>query len=269
MLMRADILLLDEPTNHLDVANVAWLENYLVNRPEISSVSAFVLGLVCFLAGKLPGQPPQNRTLTLPGPGPHSECLRRCRPLQMIVPHDSGFICAPTGQPADCLFPSFPSLCTDDCVARLRLPGQCLHRHHPLREPQAGALPRQPVRVCQGTLWSLLLEDHTQLFPFVQSLSRCAVRCSPFVVFILKVSLSRCAVRCARCASRSLRKPPVLVWCYAPFVLCVAAGTAQAGAPPQALPEAFTSCTPTDRLALLSAALLFPSLQFKLEAKTH
>ena len=38
MLMRADILLLDEPTNHLDVANVAWLENYLVNRPEISSV---------------------------------------------------------------------------------------------------------------------------------------------------------------------------------------------------------------------------------------
>lgn len=40
MLMRADILLLDEPTNHLDTANVAWLENYLVNRPEISSVSA-------------------------------------------------------------------------------------------------------------------------------------------------------------------------------------------------------------------------------------
>ncbi|PRW20411.1 elongation factor EF-3 isoform B [Chlorella sorokiniana] len=38
MLMRADILLLDEPTNHLDVANVAWLENYLVNRPEISSM---------------------------------------------------------------------------------------------------------------------------------------------------------------------------------------------------------------------------------------
>ena len=42
MLMRADILLLDEPTNHLDVANVAWLENYLVNRPEISSVSVML-----------------------------------------------------------------------------------------------------------------------------------------------------------------------------------------------------------------------------------
>ena len=38
MLMRADILLLDEPTNHMDVGNVKWLENYLVNRPEISSV---------------------------------------------------------------------------------------------------------------------------------------------------------------------------------------------------------------------------------------
>ena len=60
MLMRADILLLDEPTNHLDVANVAWLENYLVNRPEISSVGALFLGLVFFLAGKLPGQPPRN-----------------------------------------------------------------------------------------------------------------------------------------------------------------------------------------------------------------
>lgn len=38
MLMRADILLLDEPTNHMDVANVAWLEHYLNNRPEISSM---------------------------------------------------------------------------------------------------------------------------------------------------------------------------------------------------------------------------------------
>jgi len=44
MLMRADILLLDEPTNHLDVANVAWLENYLVSRPEISSVGAMLGG---------------------------------------------------------------------------------------------------------------------------------------------------------------------------------------------------------------------------------
>lgn len=38
MLMRADILLLDEPTNHLDVANVAWLEQYLVSRPDVSSM---------------------------------------------------------------------------------------------------------------------------------------------------------------------------------------------------------------------------------------
>ena len=38
MLMRADILLLDEPTNHLDVANVAWLEQYLVGRPDVSSM---------------------------------------------------------------------------------------------------------------------------------------------------------------------------------------------------------------------------------------
>lgn len=30
MLLQPDILLLDEPTNHLDVANVAWLEQYLV-----------------------------------------------------------------------------------------------------------------------------------------------------------------------------------------------------------------------------------------------
>jgi elongation factor 3 len=30
MLMKADILLLDEPTNHLDVANVQWLQDYLV-----------------------------------------------------------------------------------------------------------------------------------------------------------------------------------------------------------------------------------------------
>ena len=38
MLMKADILLLDEPTNHLDVANVAWLEQYLVSRPDVSSM---------------------------------------------------------------------------------------------------------------------------------------------------------------------------------------------------------------------------------------
>lgn len=30
MLLKPDILLLDEPTNHLDVANVAWLQEYLV-----------------------------------------------------------------------------------------------------------------------------------------------------------------------------------------------------------------------------------------------
>jgi len=38
MLMKADVLLLDEPTNHLDVANVAWLEDYLVTHEEITSL---------------------------------------------------------------------------------------------------------------------------------------------------------------------------------------------------------------------------------------
>ncbi|KAF2873294.1 P-loop containing nucleoside triphosphate hydrolase protein [Massariosphaeria phaeospora] len=38
MLMRADVLLLDEPTNHLDVANVAWLQEYLKNHTEITSL---------------------------------------------------------------------------------------------------------------------------------------------------------------------------------------------------------------------------------------
>lgn len=38
MLMKADILLLDEPTNHLDVANVAWLENYLVSLDNVTSI---------------------------------------------------------------------------------------------------------------------------------------------------------------------------------------------------------------------------------------
>jgi len=33
MLENPDVLLLDEPTNHLDVANVKWLENYLINTP--------------------------------------------------------------------------------------------------------------------------------------------------------------------------------------------------------------------------------------------
>lgn len=38
MLMKADVLLLDEPTNHLDVANVKWLENYLVENTQITSL---------------------------------------------------------------------------------------------------------------------------------------------------------------------------------------------------------------------------------------
>lgn len=38
MLMKADILLLDEPTNHLDVANVQWLQNYLIENTEITSL---------------------------------------------------------------------------------------------------------------------------------------------------------------------------------------------------------------------------------------
>jgi elongation factor 3 len=38
MLMKADVLLLDEPTNHLDVANVKWLEDYLVENTEITSL---------------------------------------------------------------------------------------------------------------------------------------------------------------------------------------------------------------------------------------
>jgi elongation factor 3 len=38
MLVKADILLLDEPTNHLDVENIAWLENYLLTHPEITSL---------------------------------------------------------------------------------------------------------------------------------------------------------------------------------------------------------------------------------------
>jgi elongation factor 3 len=38
MLMKADVLLLDEPTNHLDVANVRWLQDYLREHTEITSL---------------------------------------------------------------------------------------------------------------------------------------------------------------------------------------------------------------------------------------
>lgn len=38
MLQRADILLLDEPTNHLDVSNVRWLEDYLLEHTDITSL---------------------------------------------------------------------------------------------------------------------------------------------------------------------------------------------------------------------------------------
>ncbi|KAH7116887.1 elongation factor 3 [Dendryphion nanum] len=38
MLGKADVLLLDEPTNHLDVANVKWLQEYLKNHTEITSM---------------------------------------------------------------------------------------------------------------------------------------------------------------------------------------------------------------------------------------
>ncbi|KAJ3102877.1 hypothetical protein HDU96_009478 [Phlyctochytrium bullatum] len=36
ILMKADILLLDEPTNHLDVANVKWLEDYLISQTNVT-----------------------------------------------------------------------------------------------------------------------------------------------------------------------------------------------------------------------------------------
>ncbi|KAJ5612745.1 hypothetical protein N7510_005939 [Penicillium lagena] len=38
MLMKADVLLLDEPTNHLDVANVRWLQDYLKQHTDITSL---------------------------------------------------------------------------------------------------------------------------------------------------------------------------------------------------------------------------------------
>ncbi|CAN8066110.1 unnamed protein product [Agarophyton chilense] len=38
MLQNADILLLDEPTNHLDVVNVKWVEDYLNNLKDVTSI---------------------------------------------------------------------------------------------------------------------------------------------------------------------------------------------------------------------------------------
>lgn len=38
MLRRAEVLLLDEPTNHLDVTNVRWLQDYLREHTEITSL---------------------------------------------------------------------------------------------------------------------------------------------------------------------------------------------------------------------------------------
>ncbi|CAK7901556.1 [NU+] prion formation protein 1 [[Candida] anglica] len=38
MLLKADVLLLDEPTNHLDVANVKWLQDYLIENTSITSL---------------------------------------------------------------------------------------------------------------------------------------------------------------------------------------------------------------------------------------
>ncbi|KAF0268414.1 hypothetical protein FOG51_01172 [Hanseniaspora uvarum] len=38
MLLEADVLLLDEPTNHLDVANVQWLQQYLLDNTNITSL---------------------------------------------------------------------------------------------------------------------------------------------------------------------------------------------------------------------------------------
>lgn len=38
MLKRAEVLLLDEPTNHLDVTNVRWLQDYLKEHTEITSL---------------------------------------------------------------------------------------------------------------------------------------------------------------------------------------------------------------------------------------
>lgn len=38
MLLKADVLLLDEPTNHLDTTNVKWLQDYLNENTEITSL---------------------------------------------------------------------------------------------------------------------------------------------------------------------------------------------------------------------------------------
>ena len=38
ILMNADLLLLDEPTNHLDRKSVEWLQNYLTNLPNLTSI---------------------------------------------------------------------------------------------------------------------------------------------------------------------------------------------------------------------------------------
>lgn len=38
MLQNADILLLDEPSGHLDVVNVKWLEDYLINLKDVTSI---------------------------------------------------------------------------------------------------------------------------------------------------------------------------------------------------------------------------------------
>ena len=51
ILRKADILLLDEPTNHLDVRNVQWVQNYLMNLPNVTVIavshSANFLDTVC------------------------------------------------------------------------------------------------------------------------------------------------------------------------------------------------------------------------------
>lgn len=38
MLMKADVLLLDEPTNHLDITNVKWVQDYLKQHTDITSL---------------------------------------------------------------------------------------------------------------------------------------------------------------------------------------------------------------------------------------
>merc|ERR1719428_1311383 len=38
MLCNPDIILLDEPTNHLDVLNVKWVQDYLINLKDVTSI---------------------------------------------------------------------------------------------------------------------------------------------------------------------------------------------------------------------------------------